>query len=60
MMFDLDALSAIVLKGQRVKRGMPDFGSMYNADDLRAIHHFVRMKARASLKAAKAKAQASR
>jgi len=50
MMFDLNALDEIVLKGQRVARGMPNFGSMYNRDDLISVQHYVRMKARASLK----------
>ena len=59
IMFDLEALSAIALKGQRVALGMPDFGSMYNADDMRAVQHFVRKKARASLHSKKASADAA-
>jgi len=49
---DIEALSQVALEGRLIERGMPKFEE-YSTDDLVAIQHFLRSKARKALSAAK-------
>ena len=48
IVFDLKAMSDLVLQGQRISRGMPKFPNL-NTDDVKALQHYIRLKARAAL-----------
>ena len=48
IVFDLKAMSDLVLEGQRISRGMPKFPNL-NTDDVKALQHYIRLKARAAL-----------
>jgi len=48
VMLDLDALSNVALEGALTARGMPKFEN-YSKEDMRAVQHFIRSKARAAL-----------
>ena len=52
IVLDLRAMSQVVRKGALVPRGMPQFEE-YTENDVLAIQHFVRSKARLELNAAK-------
>ncbi len=53
ILFDPTALNRIVTDGERIRRGMPKIATL-GAEDLEAIRHFVRHRAREDLNAASA------
>jgi quinohemoprotein ethanol dehydrogenase len=48
IVLDQAALTRVVVDGERVARGMPRYAE-FSADDIQAIQHFVRKKARLAL-----------
>jgi len=48
IVLSLEATSAIVIDGQRVARGMPQFGEMKKTD-IQAIQHYLRDQSRKDL-----------